>query len=187
VPAGTALATVTADGRLEARLGVEVSEAALVHSGQPVTLISASRSDLAPASSQVRLAGHALDAATGAAEVRVPVPPGAAILLGEHLRGVIELERKEALVAPRSAVLPAGDRFVLYTVKGGKAVRHEVKTGLASGDLVEVIGEGLQEGDVVVTLGNYELSDDLPVETAEPSPRTAKNDQAEEKPGKEKP
>jgi membrane fusion protein (multidrug efflux system) len=65
---------------------------------------------------------------------------------------------------PRSAVLPADNKFVLFTVKNGKAVRHEVKVGLTSGDLVEVIADDLTVGDAVVTLGNYELDDGMAIQ-----------------------
>jgi len=61
-------------------------------------------------------------------------------------------------------VLPDGEAQVLFTVKNGKAVRHEVTLGIASGDSVEVTGAGLHAGDMVVTLGNYELTDGMAVQ-----------------------
>jgi hypothetical protein len=73
-----------------------------------------------------------------------------------------------ALVVPRSAVLPDEDnKQVLFTVKDGKAVRHEVDVGITAGDLVEVTASGLNAGDAVVTLGNYELTDGMSIQAAE--------------------
>ena len=167
-PLGTALVTVSTGGQLEARLGVEAADVASVAAGQPVTLASSNRAEAEKVPTAVRSVGAALDAATGAAEVRVPVPAGASLLLGEHVRAEIEIKKKDsALVVPRSAVLPDDDKQVLYTVKAGKAVKHEVKTGLTTDELVEVTGEGLQAGDLVVTLGNYELEDGMAIQPAE--------------------
>jgi membrane fusion protein (multidrug efflux system) len=165
VTAGTVLATVTAEAGLEARLGLEAADAAQVVAGQAVTLVSANRPAAGPVTSMVRVAGGALDPVTGAAEVRVPVPAGAALLLGEHLKARIALKKTEALVAPHSAVLPEDGKLVLYTVKNGQAVRHEVTTGIIAGDLVEVSSPDLHDGDSVVTLGNYELTDGMAVQS----------------------
>ena len=162
---GTPLVSVANGEKLEARLGIEPASVALIAAGQRVVLVSANRAASAPVSSTVRSVGKGLDPTTGAAEVRVPVPPGALLLLGEHVQASIEVEKKgNALVAPRSAVLPDGDTQVLFTVRNGKAVRHEVTLGIASGDRVEVTGADLHAGDLVVTLGNYELTDGMAVQ-----------------------
>ena len=129
-----------------------------------MTLVSANRADAQPIGSTVRVAGSVLDPVTGAIEVRVPVPAGATLLLGEHVKAAIEVSKKEALVVPRSAVLPAEGKFELYTVKNGRAVRHEIAPGISAGDLVEISGIDLHDGDTVVTLGNYELTDGMTVQ-----------------------
>ncbi len=165
--AGTPLITLSADQHLEVRLGLEASDLGRVSVGQPVTLVSANRAAGEPVLSTVRVTGGMLDAVTGAAEVRAGVPAGAALLLGEHVKASIELAKKEALVAPRQAVLPDDDKNVLYTVKAGKAVRHEVTVGIGAGELVEISGPDLHEGDAVVTLGNYELTDGMAIQAKE--------------------
>jgi RND family efflux transporter MFP subunit len=162
---GTPLVSVANGEKLEARLGIEPANLSSVDVGRPVVLISANRSGSTPVSSTVRSVGKGLDPMTGAAEVRVPVPMGAPLLLGEHVQASVEVEKKvKALVAPRSAVLPDGDIQVLFIVKNGKAARHEVTLGIASGDRVEVTGVDLHAGDLVVTLGNYELTDGMTVQ-----------------------
>lgn len=167
VNTGTALITITTEARLDVRLGVEVGEAVQIRAGQSVTLFSANRTDAQPVASAVRVAGNTLDAATGTVDVRVPVPGGAPLLLGEHVKALIEADKKETLVAPRSAVLPDNDKWVLYTVKTGHAVRHEVTVGISAGDLLEVSGADLHDGDTIVTLGNYELADGMAVQSQE--------------------
>ncbi len=177
-PAGTALVTVSTGGQLEARLGVEAADLGAIAAGQVVTIESSNRAEPEKVTATVRTVGAALDPATGAAEARAAVPAGAPLLLGEHVRAQIELHRKDhALVVPRSAVLPDDDKHILFTVKDGKAVRHEVKLGLATDELLEVTGEGLHAGDVVVTLGNYELEDGMAIQAAE---KAEKKDDAKE-------
>ena len=84
------------------------------------------------------------------------------------------MQRKTALSAPRSAVLPGDDnKQVLFTVKDNKAVKHEVQTGIASADQVEVIAKDLKAGDSVVTLCNYELDDGMAVAVAAPEAKAA--------------
>jgi RND family efflux transporter MFP subunit len=167
VTVGTALVTVTAENRLEVRLGVEAAEAAQIGAGQTVTLFSVNRPGAPPIVSAVRVAGSTLDPVTGAAEVRVPVPAGAPLLTGEHVKAAVEVRKKEALVVPRSAVLPDAGKFVLFTVKNNHAVRHDVVTGISAGDLLEVSGQDLHDGDTVITLGNYELTDGMAVQPEE--------------------
>ncbi len=167
---GAPLLTVaTAQGR-EARLGVESGDRALVARNQPATLSSSERPDPVATASHVRSVGAALDAATGSLDVRVPVPEAAPLMLGEHVRASIQVAlHPTALIVPRNAVLPDGDAQVLYTVKDTKAVRHEVKLGITSADRVEVLAEGLKQGDAVVVSGNYELADGMAVQIEKPS------------------
>jgi membrane fusion protein (multidrug efflux system) len=167
VPSGTALVTVSTGGERECRLAVEAADLADIAAGQKVMITSSNRSALEKIPASVRLVGAELDPTNGAAEIRVPVPNGAALYLGEHVRAAIEVKSKDgALVVPRSAVLPMDDKQVLFTVVAGKAVRHEVIVGLETDDELEVSGEGLHPNDVVVTRGNYELENGMAVQSA---------------------
>jgi multidrug efflux pump subunit AcrA (membrane-fusion protein) len=94
------------------------------------------------------------------------------------VQGAIEVERKSALAAPRSAVLPDGDKQVLFTVKDSKAARHEVTVGIAGDDAVEVIAKDLHAGDQAVTVGNYELEDGMAVQLAAGAGGEEKKDDA---------
>jgi membrane fusion protein (multidrug efflux system) len=182
VPAGTLLVSVTSAEKLEVRLGIEAADLEQVTEGETVTLLSIARPEVESVSSTVRVVGKSLDPLTGAAELRVPVPASGELMLGEHVKASIELQKKETLVAPRIAVLPDDEKQILFTVKDGKAVKHEVKTGITSDDLVEVLSQELHEGDLVVALGNYELEDGMAIQPAEKAekPGDAKD---ENKPG----
>jgi membrane fusion protein (multidrug efflux system) len=168
VAAGAPLFAIAADSGLEARLSVESSAVGLLARNQSVTLQSTQQNEAAAVTSNVRVVGGALNPTTGSVDVRVAVPPAAPLMFGERVRALIEVAKKDsALVVPRSAVLPDEDnKQVLFTVKDGKAVRHEVEVGLTDGDLVEVTAATLHPGDAVVTLGNYELSDGMAIQPA---------------------
>jgi RND family efflux transporter MFP subunit len=166
IPAGTPLATVATVSGLEAHLALELADAAQVRSGEAVTLTSSNRSGAEPVSSSVRAVSLSADPVTGAADVRVPIPAESVWYPGEHVQGAIEVERKSALAAPRSAVLPDGDKQVLFTVKDSKATRHEVTVGISGADTLEVISKDLHAGDQAVTVGNYELEDGMAVQLA---------------------
>jgi multidrug efflux pump subunit AcrA (membrane-fusion protein) len=159
---------------LEVRLGLEGSTRSLLARNQVVTLKSSDSPNPVAIESRVRTVGAALNAAAGSLEVRVPVPTEAPLLLGEHVRALIEVNKHAAaLIVPRSAVLPEAGAQVLFTVKDGKAVRHEVALGIASGDQLEVQGAELKTGDTVVVTGNYELSDGMAVQAETAAEKSA--------------
>jgi membrane fusion protein (multidrug efflux system) len=72
---------------------------------------------------------------------------------------LILAERKNALVVPEEAIVPQGEKFAVWKVIDGKAIRAEVRTGARLNAKVEIV-EGLQLGDTVVTAGQLRLSRD---------------------------
>jgi membrane fusion protein, multidrug efflux system len=74
-------------------------------------------------------------------------------------------ERERALVVPEEAIVPQGQRVLVYKVIDGKnndekiAQRIEVKTGIRRPGRVEIL-EGIAEGDLIVTAGQQRLQRD---------------------------
>lgn len=165
VAAGSALAEISAGDKLEARLGIEPEDISLVKVGQSVSMEPVSRRGVAPLDTRIRLIGRSVNPATGLVDAFVPLPATGAILLGDYLKAQIEVASKKALVVPRQALLPEGDHHVMFTIKDGHTVRHEVHLGLESGQAIEVICADLHPGDQVVVLGNYELVNGMTVQT----------------------
>jgi membrane fusion protein (multidrug efflux system) len=181
VPAGGPLIEIAVENRFEARLGVAPSDAVEVKPGQTVRLASVGpRGDKAraPLEGKVRVVGRSVDPATRMVDAIVTLDAAAPeenrVLIGTFLRAEIVVEKKEALLAPRAAVLPKAEGAVggaLFTIKGGHAVKHEVQTGIDDGERVEIIGgEVLREGENVITQGNYELKEGMAVEIAKETP-----------------
>lgn len=165
VAAGTSLVDLIHGEDLEIKLGVRPEALDNIQAGQPVSLYTDSFST-GPIPGQVRLVTHEVDPATGLVEVFVGISPEQHphLLIGAYVRGEIETRKEDALVAPKSAVLPEGDDFYLFTVADKKAVRHTVKLGIQTTTEVEVLSPDLKAGDEVVTVGNYELTDGATVE-----------------------
>ncbi len=163
VTAGSALVELSTAGNWEAHLGVEPADVPAIKVGQPVDLEPVDRAILAPLKGQVRVVARNVDPVTGLVDITISLAVTEGILLGDYVKAKIEVASKEALVMPRNALLPQGDRHVIFTVKDGHAISHAVQPGLENGAFVEVIGGDLQPGDQVVMQGNYELADGMPV------------------------
>ncbi len=71
-------------------------------------------------------------------------------------------KKKQALLAPKDAILRANGSQYLFVVKDSIAHRVEVKTGREKENLVEVEGE-LKSGDKVVVTNNEVLTDKMQV------------------------
>jgi HlyD family secretion protein len=100
-----------------------------------------------------------VDAHTGAVQVSVDLPADARLRpgLSVHVRIIAE-EHHDVLAVPSEAVVADenGDP-VISLLEGDQATHKRVKPGLREGGLVEIQGEGLKEGDAVVTTGAYGL------------------------------
>jgi Cu(I)/Ag(I) efflux system membrane fusion protein len=98
----------------------------------------------------------ALDSLTRAGEVRIAVPnPGRQLQPGMFVSVEIASPAERHLAVPESAVLPTGERFVVFVdLGGGRFAPREVTLGRRTGGWYEVRG-GLQPGEIVVTSGNF--------------------------------
>jgi membrane fusion protein (multidrug efflux system) len=164
VAAGTALVDLIGKEDLEIRLGVRSDTVNNIQAGQPASLDIDSASAGDPIPGQVRVVTHEVDPTTGLVEVFVSVSPDQLLLIGAYVHGEIETRKDDALVAPKSAVLPEDENFYLFTVANKKAVKHTVKVGIQTPNEVEILAPDLKAGDEVVTVGNYELTDGATVE-----------------------
>lgn len=89
---------------------------------------------------------------------------GDGLLAGTRARADIEIERTKAWVVPRSAVLRDKQGAYVFQVRGGRARRVDVQSGLEKGGLVAVQG-ALATDEPVVSVGNYVLRDGMSVRT----------------------
>jgi membrane fusion protein (multidrug efflux system) len=157
VELNTVLATMIDLGRLVVSAGVPSREARLLASGQPALIGEAGTPGT------VIYVGSRIDAQTDTRPVRISIPPGAGYHPGQFLTVRIDAGRHaDVLAVPEVCVISdtvAADTGALVLVEGDKAVRKPVKIGFREGGLVEISGEGLKEGQVIVTDDAYAVPD----------------------------
>jgi membrane fusion protein, multidrug efflux system len=165
VPPGSPLVEIVAESDIEVKLGVEAEDLWAAQEGAPVTIIPLNDPTAPKAQGTIRLVTRRIDPTTRLVDVYVTLPQGTKLFLDGYVRGEIQRVEKNALVVPRSAVLPNESRgFELFTVAKNRAVKHMVKIGVENAKEVQVITDKLDEGEPVVTVGNYELQDGMSVE-----------------------
>jgi Cu(I)/Ag(I) efflux system membrane fusion protein len=108
-----------------------------------------------------------LDPGTRTGEVRVVVPnPRGDLKPGMFVDMMLERPLGAKLAIPESAVLYAGDRRIVFVDLGdGRLAPREVRLGAKAGTDFEVVS-GLEEGDVVVTSGNFLVAAEVRLRSA---------------------
>ncbi len=165
VAPGDPLVVVTRGGDVELSVGVEPEDIAHVHTGQTVSF-SALHAPRESHQGTVRATSGVVRPDTRLVPVYVSVPSGLNLLVGQPVQATIPVEEHQALVVPRSAVLPTDDHMKLFTVHKGHAVKHIVEIGLENDNEVEIVKGDIKPGQSVVVTGNYELEDGMPVRTS---------------------
>lgn len=163
VAAGAAMIETIGRNKIVAQLGVEAEDVVHLANGQPVRLLRVNTPDQPPVDGHIGAISRQVNPATRLVDLFVQPSPDVQLLLNEYIEGRIVTAAHETLIAPRTAVLPEGGEFVLYTVAAEHAVKHVVTVGLENAQEVEVKGAGLAEGQPVVVLGNSQLADGLAV------------------------
>jgi membrane fusion protein (multidrug efflux system) len=107
-----------------------------------------------------------VDPATGTFRVTLEIPdPDARLRPGMFGRFSVVTERREdVLLAPRVALLDTDGGDAVFIVNDSTARRQQVTTGYSNGESIEVL-DGLQEGDLVVIVGQNALRDGAAVRT----------------------
>ena len=153
----TVLAELIDLDRLNVALAVPQEEAWALKQGQETEI--STFTGAAPLTGVVERISPQVDPATGTVLVRASVPANAPLRPGQFIRvRIVSDVRADRLVVPIESVVkdPETGPYVAV-VDNGKATRKTVKTGLRDGGLIEIQGEGLKEGQIVVTLGAYGL------------------------------
>ncbi len=165
VPAGTAFLDIVPEDRIVVHLSVEQEDVKRLTPGQVVLISKVNAKAPDNAKGHIEMISRAVNPTTRLVNIFVSVKSSKGLLLGEYIRGRIIVVSKDAMVVPRSTVLPEDGHFILYTIYRGRARKHIVKTGLENHQGIEIVAKDLKPGDQVVVLGNYELQDGMPVRT----------------------
>ena len=156
VELNTVLAKIIDLGRLIAAVSVPSSETAPLKVGQAARI----EPDI---TGVVVFVGAHIDLQTDTMPVRISVPAHAGFHPGQFVSvRIVCAEHPSCLAVPEAAVISdfaGGDSGFLVLVDGDKAVRKPIKIGLRESGLVEVTGEGLKEGQTIVTEDAYAVPD----------------------------
>jgi Cu(I)/Ag(I) efflux system membrane fusion protein len=127
----------------------------LVRLGMPATL-SDPYLDERSRTGRISFIHPALEAETRTAKVRIEIPnPRGDLKPGAFVNVELETRLGKGLAVPASAVLPTGERRIVFVDLGdGRLAPRDVRLGVRAGDYYQVL-DGLVEGDVVVTSGNF--------------------------------
>lgn len=108
-----------------------------------------------------------LDETKRTAKVRIDIPNADFKLRpGMYVNAELAMNMGEALTVPVSAIMPTGDRNVVFVDKGeGKLEPRIVQLGSKYGDIYEV-QSGLQEGERVVASANFLIDAESKVQGA---------------------
>ena len=99
----------------------------------------------------------AADPQTGAIEARADIAnPDRELKADMPVTARIAIGEKDALVVPKSALLPEEGHFIVFVQKGGQFEKRSVEAGIRADDGIEIV-EGLEDGEKVVTRGAYQL------------------------------
>ncbi|HVB88667.1 MAG TPA: efflux RND transporter periplasmic adaptor subunit [Beijerinckiaceae bacterium] len=148
-------------------LGVEPEDAPHIKRGQRVEVRSIFANPSVPVAGEISAVQGIVDPTTGLIDVLVHLEPAdaGALMIGTRVEGQIVISQQKMLAVPRSALLTSGGRAYVYAVRNDRARRVFVKLGPKDRRWVGITS-GLEPGEHIVTLGNYELSDGAPVRVA---------------------
>ena len=161
--AGATLMEIAVGNRLVAVLGVEPEDIHLLKPGTPATIRSVFVPDY-HADSRLREIHAIINPSTNLVNVMVPIPSGQTdgLVLGSSLSADIILHAHTGLTVPRSAVLRDDRGTYVFRIVDGRGKRVEVTTGLINDEWIEITS-GLNRDEEIVSVGNYELRDGMPV------------------------
>ncbi len=150
--------------RVIADIGVETEDIEKIHVGQKALISIPNLSDGHQFKGHVIKQNREIDPATQLIHIWIELDNPKQILQpGMFAVAKIYVnEQKNALVVPRSAVLSDHDGYYVFIVDKNTASKIKVTPGIITDKQVQIL-HGLQAGQYVVHLGNYELEDGMKV------------------------
>ena len=167
VAAGATVVQVGRTDSLRVNLAIEPARVGDVKPGMPVVFSGAGAAQR-PLTSPVASVQNVIDPKTMMAGATVLMPGAArAWPVGMRVEGTICLGRRDAWELPRQAVLVDDAGAFVFQVVQGKAHRVNVTKVVETAATVGVDG-ALDAAQPVVAVGNYELTDAMPVRGGPP-------------------
>lgn len=158
---GRLLFTLTDDRILRLEAEIRESEIKGIKAGAPIDVrVDALDKVLQGKASQIVPSG---DPATHSFLVKIDLPGTKGLLPGMFGRAYITKGMTVSLLVPKSALIGKGQITGIFVVKDKTIGYRMIKTGIVSGDKVEVLS-GLMEGEEVAVSNIEKLTDGSPIE-----------------------
>lgn len=168
VPAGTAVARLTADTDVRGQFGIDPVLARQVRVGDTIRILGSEGS--ADIAARITAVDPVVNPSTRLASVFATIPAQTEIAPGEPIRGEIVISTNpNAVLIPYAALLDDAGQPYVFKVSNGTASRVDVVLAGRQDDTVD-IASGLSVGDIVVVQGAAAVSDGVQVTTASPTP-----------------
>ena len=160
------LVSIIALDRLMADVDIPADELPANAVGLPVLIqpaagptSAAATEPSAPPQAKVTFVSPQVDPRDGSVMIGIDLPPDTTLRPGLTVRvQIVAAEHKDVLAVPREAVVADenGDS-VIALIDGEQATHKTVKPGLQENGLIEIVADGIKEGDTVVTSGAFGL------------------------------
>lgn len=167
---GKEVAEIVDLDRLVIAAQIPASEASAVQTGQAGSAFARFGGNEKPlAEGAVQFIAPHVTAANDSVLVRISVPAGSSLRPGQFVAVRVAVEEKpNCFAVPVESVVTDDGGSTIAVVENGKATRKAVQPGWRDGDLIEIKGEGIAEGAMVVTTGAYGLPKETPVTIRKP-------------------
>jgi RND family efflux transporter MFP subunit len=156
--AADAVLRVVDPRRLEVIASVPIMDSLGITVGAPARIVDAPAS-AGDDSLRVVARPAVVQPGTATVAVRIAFAKPTRYPIGSPVQVAIETDtHKNAVLVPASAVVHEGNETAVFVVEKETARRREVKTGIESGDRVEIVS-GVTPGEMVITSGQNGLPD----------------------------
>jgi membrane fusion protein, multidrug efflux system len=165
---GAVLAVIANSGNMKAVFNVGENDVPGFFVGQPTNVYSELKPDLIKKGKIVQISRSAnVQSRTFEMKALFSNTADKWFKPGMFCRVNVDLKNQQgALAIPYSSVIMDNNTSGVYVIKDGKASFKNIKPGITDGKLIEVLS-GLNEGDVIVTLGMNKLKDGIIVRVSD--------------------
>lgn len=145
--AGDPMFRMIAAGEIELDAEVPETQLGRLKEGQSVRVVGPAGEEV---DGRIRLVSPEVDRTTRQGRVRVFIGAGSTLKIGSFARGLVDAASGEGIGVPVSAVVYSDQGAQVQVVAGDRVETRMIKTGIASGGLIE-IKSGVADGELVVT------------------------------------
>jgi len=158
VSSSTVLADLVDLDRLDIAIHVPGPEAFALRLGQAAEITIGSAGSDPSQQGKLTFIGAQVDPLTDTVLIRATLSKTSDFRPGQFVKvRIVVEERPERLAVPVESVVTRDGVSLIAVVDGDNAKQKVIKPGLRDGNLIEISGEGLQEGMTIVTQGVYGL------------------------------